>query len=65
LEEAGPVMRAFLNSRYVEYITRHHYEHHRDASTNFNLVPGADLAQGYTPTKVDTIVALRNMRAFY
>jgi hypothetical protein len=65
MSKAGPMMRAFLNSRYVGYINRHHYNHHQQADANFNLVPGADLALGANGSTVETIVALRRMKAIY
>jgi hypothetical protein len=65
LSKAGPLMRAFLKSRYVSHIAQHHYLHHKDARVNHNLVAGADFAMGYEPTRVDAIVALRKLRSFY
>ncbi len=65
MAKARPLMRAFLQSRYISHIAQHHYLHHKDARVNHNLVPGADFALGYEPTKVEAIVALRRLKSFY
>jgi hypothetical protein len=65
MAKAGPVMKLFLESRYVSHIAQHHYLHHKEAGVNHNLVAGADFALGYEPTRVDAIVALRKLHTFY
>ncbi len=46
-EEAGPVMRQFLDSRVGKYISRHHFVHHaRKEGCNYNLLPGGDFLRG-------------------
>jgi len=64
-EQAGPVMRRFLETDYVAHVARNHYVHHRDAQVNQNLVAGADYALGYKASGVDVIVALRKLGTFY
>jgi hypothetical protein len=46
LEQAGPVMRWLLSTRYAEWISRAHWVHHKGGGGNFNLVPGGDLIFG-------------------
>jgi hypothetical protein len=65
MAKAGPVMKLFLESRYVSHIAQHHYLHHKEAGVNHNLIAGADFALGYEPTRVDAIVALRKLKTFY
>jgi hypothetical protein len=44
LASASPLMRWILQTRYVSFIARAHYGHHREVELNQNLVPLADLA---------------------
>ena len=46
LEQAGPFMGWLLRTRYVEWISRAHWVHHKGGGGNFNLVPGADFLFG-------------------
>jgi hypothetical protein len=46
LEQAGPLTRMLLETRYAEWISRAHWVHHKGGGGNFNLLPGADLLFG-------------------
>lgn len=65
LAKAGPLMRGFLNSRYVASAAQSHYLHHRDAAVNQNLVLGADFALGHKTSPVEAVLALRKLKTFY
>jgi hypothetical protein len=65
LSRAGWLMRRLLDSRYVQHVAQSHYLHHRDASVNQNLIPGADFAFGYRTSHVEAVLALRRLETFY
>jgi hypothetical protein len=62
---ASAPMRWLLRSRYVQHIAQSHYVHHRDASVNHNLIPGADLALGYRATRLEAVLVLRRLETFF
>lgn len=39
-------MKTYLQSDLSRFTVRQHFVHHADPSTNFNLMPGADLLRG-------------------
>ena len=39
MKKAGPLMRKFLETRYVEMVSRLHHGHHKGRGGNYNIVP--------------------------
>jgi hypothetical protein len=46
LATASYPMQVYLHSDLSRFTVRHHFVHHADPSTNFNLMPGADSVRG-------------------
>lgn len=42
----APLLRWVLKTRYVQFLRRHHYLHHRYGNCNFNLLLGGDVVLG-------------------
>jgi len=66
LASASPLMRWILQTRYVSFIARAHYGHHREVELNQNLVPLADLALGgYRDANLRQVLELIRYRTFF
>ncbi|MBS2040716.1 hypothetical protein JST97_37360 [bacterium] len=60
LDKASFPMKLYLQSDLSRWTVRHHFVHHVDPDTNFNLMPGADWIRG--TTRSPSVAELEEMR---